>query len=552
VKYDIARPCPFYSSGRCLFSDACAFRHVVKSPLTPVDYNAISEYAKSVVEEPYNVLNNGEYDVDEDDNSCRDWSKGIASTPPVTGLHAIQLSYDSVSSRTESGTIHGETTQEDEAPVGDTQVTGLGLTNLHEVRKLQVPVPMFNLASPPSQSPFASKPYLSVSDPPFAFHARESSAPPMPDVIPSPVRPIPSRTSSGGQELVVEANHPHNPLALATPRASSLLQNRSRKYTVSNQPPPMVDEMGLLVPGAEIPGSPTITLKRLAEANNPYIHANVMEPPTSTEQELSPFLDTPPIDYEDESPSIAKQRFQRAYKLVTKELRQRVAHLRKSPVTPEHPAATPAASEHPRIVYEDPVPVQESQQVDQPTSESPSYINDHLQSEPALYEATEVSEQTVKSRAWMKPLRLSTLGTQLLSTNTQHSGVYSLDTIHSSTDALPSTRSSSPIKRPLSSTFSRKNSRENSRKNTAETLASANPMLASPFVDSGEVPPVPFILTSPAVPSNPRTQRVCLSLRCYDLLLTSVIRVGQFIISTRLARHGGLLPTVSLTRTNFL
>lgn len=528
----------------------------MKSPLTPVDYNAISEYARSVVEEPYNVLNNGEYDVDEDDNSCRDWSKGIKSTPPVTGMHATELSYDSVTSRTETGTVRGETTQEDRAPVEDTQVIGLGLTNLHEVRKPQAPVPMFNLASPSPQSTFASKPYLSVSNPPFAFHAREPSAPPMPVVLPSPVRHIPSRTSSNGQELVVEANHPHNLLTLATPRASSLLQNRSRKNTVSNQPPSMVDEMGLLVPGAEIPGSPTITLKRLAEANNPYIYANVKDPPRSTELELSPFLDTPPIDHEDESPSVAKQRFQRAYKLVTKELRQRVAHLRKSPITPEHPASASVASEHSQIVYkEDPVPIQESQQIDRPTGESQSYTDDYLQSEPALYEATEVSEPTVKSRAWMKPLRLSTLGTQLLSTSTPHSAMYSLDTARSSTDALSSKRSSSPIKRPLSSAFSRKssqNSRQNSRKNTAETLAAANPMPASPFVDTGEVPPVPPIFTSPAVPSNPRTQRVCLRLRCYGLLLTSVIRVDRFIISTRLARHSGLLLAVSLAQTYFL
>lgn len=45
--------------------------------------------------------------------------------------------------------------------------------------------------------------------------------------------------------------------------------------------------------------------------------------------EPSPFLETPPIDYENESPSRARQRFHRAFKIVTEELRQRVAHLRK-------------------------------------------------------------------------------------------------------------------------------------------------------------------------------------------------------------------------------
>lgn len=32
---DVARPCPFYTRGTCLFADACNFIHTVKSPVTP-------------------------------------------------------------------------------------------------------------------------------------------------------------------------------------------------------------------------------------------------------------------------------------------------------------------------------------------------------------------------------------------------------------------------------------------------------------------------------------------------------------------------------------
>jgi hypothetical protein len=109
--------------------------------------------------------------------------------------------------------------------------------------------------------------------------------------------------------------------------------NRTRKGTILHNPQL---EKETEVPQDTFEGSPTVTLKNIIRPREKEVDERTDEEPQPTSSSL---LETPTIDYDDESPSQAKLRFQRAYLLVTKELRQRVAHLRKSPITPEIPDA---------------------------------------------------------------------------------------------------------------------------------------------------------------------------------------------------------------------
>ncbi|KIM29050.1 hypothetical protein M408DRAFT_127419 [Serendipita vermifera MAFF 305830] len=343
-----ARPCPFYSSGRCLFSDSCNFRHVIKSPLTPLALERPLSFQipkEEETTEPYNILDDGEYD----DESPADWSKEIRANLPAINNNPAHSrgpstsSFANTVSSTETGTVRGRPVHveqddpyDDEA---DLTVYGLGLTNLHDEQQdyskdfaPQSPEDPSTLRpkrtssrSIPQQVPEMS-PYDSPSTP-FVFPPRAptSAGSRRTSTVDQHHRSV-SRASSYVQEVEVASDslHTHSEINLETPNASSLIKSR-RKATVSA----WVDQVDS-TPQAVIPGSPTITLKSLGRNTQPVDETGMLISSPSPQ-----FLETPPIDYDMESPSIARQRFHRAYKLVTDELRTRVAHLRKSPITPE-------------------------------------------------------------------------------------------------------------------------------------------------------------------------------------------------------------------------
>lgn len=230
----------------------------------------------------------------------------------------------------------------------DLTVYGLGLTNLHEMQDDYSQD--FGFASPyddPStlRGKRTSSRLIPLQIPEVSPHDSPSTP-----IISQPQTPISagsrrtpsihqhrrsdSHTSSYAQEVEVAPNnlHPYSEINLDNPNASSLLMNR-RKATVSewagqvyNTDPPQSDTFG----------SPTITLKSLGRNSRPVDETGMLISSPSPQ-----FLETPPIDYDLESPSKARQRFHRAYKLVTDELRLRVAHLRKSPLTPNMPTNQP-------------------------------------------------------------------------------------------------------------------------------------------------------------------------------------------------------------------
>jgi hypothetical protein len=219
----LARPCPFYSSGRCLFSDSCNFRHVVKSPLTPIERPLSFQCPKEDYVEPYNVLDNGEYD---DNDATLNWSKELHSRLPAVGIHSREpsaASYANTTSSTDTGTVRGHAphvgqddlnhdTVNDEP---DLTVYGLGLTNLHEVRQ-----DYSKDFGPVSQQPSTT---LRDRRRPTPLHAADDS-PSTPFVFPSRApsldvnfshqhRRSSSRVSSYVQELEVTSN-PHNEINL--------------------------------------------------------------------------------------------------------------------------------------------------------------------------------------------------------------------------------------------------------------------------------------------------------------------------------------------------
>jgi hypothetical protein len=101
------------------------------------------QYQKEEYVEPYNVLDDGEYD---DNNETLDWSMGLRSKNPAVGSHSREpsaASHTNTISSTETGTVRGyphigqdeliDSTLVNDEP--DLTVYGLGLTNLHEVRQ---------------------------------------------------------------------------------------------------------------------------------------------------------------------------------------------------------------------------------------------------------------------------------------------------------------------------------------------------------------------------------------------------------------------------------
>jgi hypothetical protein len=180
-----------------------------------------------------------------------------------------------------------------------------------------------------------------------------------------------------------------------TPNSSSLLINR-RKATVSewsaqvhSREPPQFDP----------PGSPTITLKSLGKNTRPTDENGVLvaSPSSSPSRQL---LETPPIDYDLESPSRARQRFHNAFKLVTNELKARQRLLRKSPITPSPPLTrvddqTSLFSEKQESIRH--IATNSSEKESRPgrlTPASPSF------------DTQEQQGNSAGPRSWLKPFRL--------------------------------------------------------------------------------------------------------------------------------------------------
>ena len=348
------------------------------------------------------MLDDGEYD---DKPYIDSWSKEIT---PVKGTHTrgpSASSYSNTISSTETGTVRGRTSYvEQDEPNEDADLTvyGLGLTNLHEVQ--QEYSQDFG-AAPPEDDPATLRTRTRPTPLRIAESPRDSPSTPFifPPRTPRSSRSRPtsnnhqhhrsaSRASSYAQEVEVASSglHPYSEINLDTPNASSLLRNR-RKATVSEWAG-QVDSTEP-VPQFDIPGSPTITLKSLGRNSRPVDETGMLISSPSPQ-----LLETPPIDYDLESPSKARQRFHRAYKLVTDELRSRITHLRKSPITPDPPTRDDSA------VSQNPMPepfmrtsVEKEDRMDnqiQPRVTSP------------VEDAREPQENDAGPRSWLKPFRL--------------------------------------------------------------------------------------------------------------------------------------------------
>jgi hypothetical protein len=137
--WDIARPCPFYSSGRCLFSTSCNFRHVIKSPLTPIDHKPfyIPEAPKNESPE-FQEIDTPNFQQ----QHLRESSQGSLvlsdiqshTRNPSTASHAFTVSSTETGT---TGTVRGYVNQDDSRYrifLNETEspVLGLGLTNLYE------------------------------------------------------------------------------------------------------------------------------------------------------------------------------------------------------------------------------------------------------------------------------------------------------------------------------------------------------------------------------------------------------------------------------------
>ncbi|PVG02762.1 hypothetical protein CPB86DRAFT_541392 [Serendipita vermifera] len=371
------RPCPFYSSGRCLFSTSCNFRHIIKSPLTPIDRTSfyIPEAPKNESPELQgnDVLDPQQKYVRESSQDVSVLSDFSTHTRNYsTSSHALTVS------STETGTVRGYTNKDDSRYkifVNETEspVLGLGLTNLYEAPRPSTPVELPGMVpdatiestDKPSRSSINTRSRDKLSD--FVFPKESNTR----REVPPSGRPDATSVQSS-QELEIHSPVTSNVISLATPNASSLIMNRTRKGTIMHTP--QVEEE-LDVPQVDFESSPTVTLKNILRpekqnlenldtgkhaANKRHVERKDVEhkdvelqdadKPTHEEPQppSSSLLETPPIDYENDTPSQARLRFQRAYLLVTKELRQRVAHLRKSPITPDHPERS-QTSEAPSI-----------------------------------------------------------------------------------------------------------------------------------------------------------------------------------------------------------
>lgn len=291
----------------------------MKSPLTPITNELAAFRSFKVQEEPDNAVTDDGYSASQKDNTRR-WIQNIHNVG-TTGMHSKTNSVstiDIITSPTETGTVRGSTVaMELQIPVDeeepDQSMTALGLSNMIPAQP-----------SPSTIVHVSQEQPVAVAEPP-----RPAGSPVPPSEAPS--RPlsiahsIPRNDSGQDIEVRLDDGHLFHTVRLTTPHNSSLIINRSRRNTEVTGNAPQ-----LLKPNSDV----DITTTHLQPSPNPQTIDLPVEDDT-------PDGLTPPIEYdEDEPPSRARQRFQKAYLLVTKELRQRVAHLRKSPTSPNIPKAS--------------------------------------------------------------------------------------------------------------------------------------------------------------------------------------------------------------------
>ncbi|KAG8827136.1 hypothetical protein FRC19_005270 [Serendipita sp. 401] len=453
------RPCPFYSSGRCLFKDSCNFRHVIKSPLTPIDNELTIFRQSNQQDEPYDVLDNGEY--------FHRGSVDLERTTAITGTHARSHSlstFGNTASPTETGTVRGSLVHDslldeyrdvdvEEDP--DQTITGLGLTNLHDSR----PPFIKSSSALPFESDTTSEQEIALS---ATVPSRVSLHASWHETAQDLVDFIPPSANSPGQELIVKSHDQHhsNSISLNKPYASSLLINRSRKNTATGEPPPRANTS---TTPQSVSRTTSIDFRAAAQ-----ISRNESLSPTIPSVEQPPSLPPEtPVDYENEPPSRARLRFLKAYQLVTNELRQRVAHLRRSPITPDAPQTQDAIQptevllKSPRAgIFSSRNTSPDTHKVSPDEVESPSFLDGYLEVNDELArEEDPPGPAQIEARPWMKPLRLSTYGSQGFFPSVQPPDVSSVPLNRGvAKNELSLTRPSSPEKRPSLSISSRQNS----------------------------------------------------------------------------------------------
>ncbi|KAG8835288.1 hypothetical protein FRC17_004332 [Serendipita sp. 399] len=446
-------------------------------------------------DEPCATLDNGEYFHND--------PVSVMEDPTIAGTHTRShslSSFDDAASNTETNTVRGSLVHGDfldghggheaeEDPDPDQTITGLGLTNLQETNPLFIQ----NSVATPFQSDStairdAVALYLSPTVSSMTLDRASWNNRTQPIVGVAPLS-----AGSYGQELIVKPHDQQRPnsINLTAPHASSLLINRSRKNTVTEEPQPSAYTSILLTPEAR----DDLTGFRETQPSQTQITS-----PTIPAPETSPSsLVESPIDYENEPPSRAKLRFQRAYQLVTKELRQRVAHLRRSPITPGAPQTqdtiqpTEILSQSPIIPSHNTSP--DTHQVSLEEAEGPSVLDQYLGNDD--YTAEDAFKQA-ETRPWLKPLRLSTYGSQGFFPVGQPSAISSIPMSRGVGQSERSlTRPSSPEKQPSVGTSSRQNSQMG--KNDADIQVSALSKVESSFSGWSGFGPIPLSMT----PSRP-------------------------------------------------